>query len=865
MQTMIERDSRTQRQFWWNAVAVIALAAVAHLCLWLDLWLWVKYLAALLITAWLPGYVLARQLLGAPHGQLAQLELPLFGVGAGFGIQIVAMTLLSYLPGGIAPWQVLLTFDAITLLLLGTFWWRNRTAADSAAAQDPASPGARLWLAVIAVVLVGAGLRFTDLGYSEFHTDEARTLVLMAQASQGFPNALMANYKGPAQVVTPGAAWVLAGRIDETTGRLPFAVANLCAVLAVLALGWRLWGGVAGVSAALLMAVNGYMIAFSRFLQYQSIVFLESVLVILLLWVLVERVRRANTTGLVARLTLGSFLFATSLLAHYDAAAILLPAAYLLWQLQVAGLSWGRWLRALVVPALVGIAAVALFYIPFALYPGFTAAYTYTVDFRIGGSFPYNNLVDFFTRASLYNGSYYLLFLIAATAAYLVDLLTRRLARGWQWLVGIAVVAGLTLAFLQPMALQFLGHDWMWLVFAAPIVAVWLLPGIDRSERMVWLWFGSMLLFSLFVVALPRTHVYVFFIPWALVAGAALARAAGWLQRKRPGPLPLVAGAVAAIALLIVFGNYVYQVLVRTDVEVLRTWHANKPVGYWHPFDDPTDVGIYGFPLRNGWKAVGVAYAQGELQGMLRTNTLAYVAEWYMAGQSVCPRNDRYFALASTVETTDDNYLANLRSEVDQEYNPLAQVAVNGQPRLEIFSRDAQGEPATWQDAELAPLFDQELAGIHRPSYRGRVRTVAPQQPVDYRLGNDQIRLLGYALDKPAAAPGDTLEVTLYWQVLAPVFQSYTVFTQLIDPATNGKVGQLDGIPVCDWFPTEQWNPGDLIADPYRIDVAADAAPGDYLLLVGMYDAATGQRLPVSGADGAPLGDAIQLGPVVVQ
>jgi hypothetical protein len=658
----------------WRSTALIVGAAVAaHSLLWLDAPLWLKFVAALLVTAWLPGFVLARLLLGAPRNDFEWLELPLFAVGAGFGIQVVGMTLLSYLPGGITPWQILLTFDGVTLALLAISWWLARTRREGAPQVDAPAGGRRLWLAVLAVVLVGAALRFTDLGYSEFHTDEARILVLMAQAGEGYPNALMANYKGPAQVVIPGAAWLLAGRIDEATARLPFAVANLAGLLATLVLGWRLFGGVAGVGAALLMAVNGYMIAFSRFLQYQSIVFLESVLVILLLWLVVQGARRGDMTGLRRRLTLGSFLFATSLLAHYDAAGIAVAAAFLLWQLHAAGLPWTSWLRALVVPAIVGGAAVALFYVPFALYPGFAAAYTYTVDFRIGGSFPYNNLVDFFVRASLYNGSYYLLFLITVTAGYLIALLTRRLTGVWVWLVGIAIFAGLGLAFLRPESLQWLKHDWMWLVFALPIAAVWLVPGVGLPERVIWLWFGSMLLFSLFVVSLPRTHVYVFFIPWAFVAGAAVAQLAAWLGKKLSAPLLAGVGSAAAVVLVGIFGYYVYQVLVRTDVEVLRTWHINKPVGYWHPFEEPTDVGIYGFPLRNGWKAIGAAYAQGVLDGKFRTNALAYVAEWYMAGQGVCPRNDRYYVVTNTVETTDDAFQAALRSEIAQGVQALGQ------------------------------------------------------------------------------------------------------------------------------------------------------------------------------------------------
>jgi hypothetical protein len=198
--------------FWRTAAIIVGAAIAAHALLWLEAPLWSQFIAALLITAWLPGFVLARLLLGAPANEFDWLELPLFAVGAGFGVQVVGMTLLSYLPGGIAPWQILLTFDGVTLALLATSWWLERTRRGTAPQVAAPAGGRRLWLAVVAVVLVGATLRFTDLGYSEFHTDEARILVLMAQVGEGYPNALMANYKGagaggdPRRGVAPGGA-----------------------------------------------------------------------------------------------------------------------------------------------------------------------------------------------------------------------------------------------------------------------------------------------------------------------------------------------------------------------------------------------------------------------------------------------------------------------------------------------------------------------------------------------------------------------------------------------------------------------------------------------------------------------------------
>jgi hypothetical protein len=127
------------------------------------------------------------------------------------------------------------------------------------------------------------------------------------------------------------------------------------------------------------------------------------------------------------------------------------------------------------------------------------------------------------------------------------------------------------------------------------------------------------------------------------------------------------------------------------------------------------------------------------------------------------------------------------------------------------------------------------------------------------------VRLLGYSLDKSTVKPGEALEVRLYWEALSNMHTSYTVFNQLVDLATNGKAGQRDGLPVCDRYPTDVWNAGDVIEDPYDIQVAPDAPLGTYTLLVGMYDAATGVRLPVTAAGGAPVGDAVQVVQVTVE
>jgi hypothetical protein len=105
-------------------------------------------------------------------------------------------------------------------------------------------------------------------------------------------------------------------------------------------------------------------------------------------------------------------------------------------------------------------------------------------------------------------------------------------------------------------------------------------------------------------------------------------------------------------------------------------------------------------------------------------------------------------------------------------------------------------------------------------------------------------------LDLAALTPvqaGGTLRLVLYWHTQTPVTARYTVFTQLFDPA-GGLVAQQDNWPVAGLAPTDSWQPGALIRDPYQLPLPAGLAPGTYELWVGLYDESG--RSPLTLADG---------------
>jgi len=62
------------------------------------------------------------------------------------------------------------------------------------------------------------------------------------------------------------------------------------------------------------------------------------------------------------------------------------------------------------------------------------------------------------------------------------------------------------------------------------------------------------------------------------------------------------------------------------------------------------------------------------------------------------------------------------------------------------------------------------------------------------------------------------------------------------------------------WYPTSFWEPGETLTDTHHIHVPPGVAPGAYRIAVGLYDPATGRRLPVVNESGEIIGDRVILG-----
>lgn len=193
-----------------------------------------------------------------------------------------------------------------------------------------------------------------------------------------------------------------------------------------------------------------------------------------------------------------------------------------------------------------------------------------------------------------------------------------------------------------------------------------------------------------------------------------------------------------------------------------------------------------------------------------------------------------------------------------------------------------------WRPGEVYPdYYELATEAVELPSlvrlglaWNTNLMSAAANEPVRCLVGGqpvDSVFLDGGALvgplpDAAAAAPLATfdqgieltgattriedgrLRVDLIWRAAGPVAADYTVFVHLFD--SNGdKVSQGDGPPRDGYWPTSRWRPGEPVESSHVLDLPPGADPAGLSLGLGLYDPASGERLPAFAPGGAELRD----------
>ncbi|MBP6472488.1 MAG: glycosyltransferase family 39 protein [Chloroflexi bacterium] len=184
----------------------------------------------------------------------------------------------------------------------------------------------------------------------------------------------------------------------------------------------------------------------------------------------------------------------------------------------------------------------------------------------------------------------------------------------------------------------------------------------------------------------------------------------------------------------------------------------------------------------------------------------------------------------------------------------LSAIAAQHDRLYVLYWGDAQQDPQRWVerwlDEHTFKATDEWVKDVRFVVYAVPAGPATAMETAVSLPFGDAITLQGYTLGQTTLAPGDIAQVTLFWQTAVPLAARYKVFLHLVDE--NGNLAaQRDSEPGSNLKPTTIWPPGETITDNHGLLIPADLPPGEYTLLLGLYDVADpGARLEV-GAETA--------------
>ena len=269
---------------------------------------------------------------------------------------------------------------------------------------------------------------------------------------------------------------------------------------------------------------------------------------------------------------------------------------------------------------------------------------------------------------------------------------------------------------------------------------------------------------------------------------------------------------------------------------------------------EPTEAQL---ALGNGLTLVGLRHSRSATPGA----TLAISTLWRMPENPATYDWLDYIFFAHLVDRT-GRVLAQQDWEMFQ-YRLLWRADEYLVARYEMPVPADWGPGLAWLDLGAYERYSREQAPwVERSGGRGtsapvgkvgpiriapEAETPPPQREIGAAFGAE-LELVGYDLSTADPAAGSTLDVALYWRSRRRMAVDYVVSVQLI--GEDGRlVAQHDSPPVAGDYPTRFWEPGDEVRDTHRLTLPPTTAARRCRLVVVVYAAQSGERLPVADGD----------------
>jgi 4-amino-4-deoxy-L-arabinose transferase-like glycosyltransferase len=415
------------------------------------------------------------------------------------------------------------------------------------------------------LIIIAAILRLFNLGYSDYQGDEIKALFLPGQG-QSIWDFLLVQRKGPLQFVITWAVKLVNPSYDnQFLVRLPFALAGVISVYFFYKLVKEHFGNRISFYATLFFLTNGFLIAFSRIAQYQSLVIMF-MLGALYFLTLASAKKEFETKGII----LGFLFWALSLLSHYDGVFIAPFFAYLIYKWWISsGLKKRNKIRILGISGLLFSVILASFYLPFIL-----SLTDKTLDYwegrltgEVSGKIS-SSMYLFSVYQPIYVVHFYKILAVLGVLLSVASFVTKK-SRVKQ--------------FLEKMSIMTISNRKALLALIA-----WIVPAVVFMEKIVYI---------------PGTHIYVYLIPLFIFLAFGIYLVENLMKEivgKNIGRSVFIYGVIVLFTFI-----YAQSYAVFVDNSVEYPWREEKFFLWTFPRPNAIyHLSMFGFPYYRNWEGI---------------------------------------------------------------------------------------------------------------------------------------------------------------------------------------------------------------------------------------------------------------------
>ena len=479
-------------------------------------------------------------------------------------------------------------------------------------------------------------LRLVNLGYSDYQGDEIKALFL-PEEGQSIYTFFLTQRKGPMQfIITFLLKLVDPNYINRFFMRLPFAVAGILAVFFFYKLINLYFDKKIAFFSAFFLATNGFFVAFSRIIQYQSYVIFFMVLA-LYFFSLAFKNEKWKLKGIY----LGFLAWSFSMLSHYDGVFIAPFVLYTLyrWIKTYEIKSVKEFLKYFAIPVLITAILLLSFYIPFVMELS-KSTLSYWKG-RIEG-----------TGGKISSSKY--LFTVYQPI-YVIHIYT-----------GLVVLGGVRTLIRIFQNFKKKNYE-----------RLFLYVGLGA-------WFVIAIAFMEFFVNIPGTHVYTYLISLFIFLGMGVKFI--WEILNKYLSKITFSGFLFWLGTFIVFGFIFaqsHQIFVEHGTEYpwkneqFLIWTLPKPTPIYH-------LSIFGFPYYRHWDEIGDFVTSSENNGWYSTNERKSIARYHVPFDKDTEEAGHFIYINNPQSFTNEIIYEKAKYWADN-YPSVLSFFKNGDPSVKVY------------------------------------------------------------------------------------------------------------------------------------------------------------------------------------